>query len=94
MEKNLSQSGQTVYALSQWSLKKYNKIKCFDSSRVFLSRWEQRGWSLCEIMDQAGAGFQKPGQQQRLWFPVEAGQDEYIKEICSSEGLIFNPARL
>ena len=28
-----------------------------------------RGWSLCEIMDQAGAGFYKPGQQQRLLFP-------------------------
>ena len=53
-----------------------------------------RGWSLCEIMDQAGAGFHKPGQQQRLLFPVEAGQDDYIKEICSPEGLIFNPARL
>ena len=45
-------------------------------------------------MDQAGAGFHKPGQQQRLLFPVEAGQDDYIKEICSPEGLIFNPARL
>ena len=42
---------------------------------------DQRGWSLCEIMDQAGAGFIKPGQQQRLLFPVEAGQDDYIKEI-------------
>ena len=49
----------------------------------------QRGWSLCEIMEQAGAGFHKPGQQQRILFPVEAGQDEYIKEICSPEGLIF-----
>ena len=45
-------------------------------------------------MDHAGAGFHKPGQQQRLLFPVEAGQDDYIKEICSPEGLIFNPARL
>ena len=27
-------------------------------------------------------------------FPVETGQDDYIKEICSTEGLIFNPARL
>ena len=42
-----------------------------------------RGCSLCEIMDQAKAGFHKPGQQQRLKFPVEAGQDNYIKEICS-----------
>jgi hypothetical protein len=41
-----------------------------------------RGWSLCEIIDQAGAGFPKPGQQQRLLFPVEAGQYDYIKEIC------------
>ena len=40
-----------------------------------------RGWSLCEIMKQAGAGFHKPEQQQRLLFPVEAGQDDYIKEI-------------
>ena len=40
-----------------------------------------RGWRLCEIIDQAGAGFHKPGQQQRLLFPVEAGQDDYIKEI-------------
>ena len=45
-------------------------------------------------MDQAGAAFHKPGQQQRLLFPVEAGQDDYIKEICSPEGLIFNPVRL
>ena len=53
-----------------------------------------RGWCLCEIMDQSGAGFDKPGQQQRLLFPVEAEQDVYIKEICSPEGLIFNPAKL
>ena len=45
-------------------------------------------------MDQAGAGFHKPGQQQRLLFPVEALQDDYIKETGSQEGLIFNPARL
>ena len=45
-------------------------------------------------MDQAGAGFHKHGHQQRLLFRVEAGQDDYIKEICSPEGLIFNPARL
>ena len=45
-------------------------------------------------MDQAGAGFQRPGQQQRLLFPVEAGEGDYIEEICSPEGLIFNPARL
>ena len=38
---------------------------------------------MCEIIDQAGAGFYKPGQQQRLLFPVEAGQ-----EICSPEGLV------
>ena len=44
-------------------------------------------------MDQAGAGFHRPGQQQRLLFPVEAGQDDYIQEIRPSEGLIFNPAR-
>ena len=54
----------------------------------------QRGWSLWEIMEQVGAGFHKPEQQQRLVLPVEAGQDDYIKEICSPEGLIFNPARL
>ena len=53
----------------------------------------QRGWSLWEIMEQAGAGFHKPEQQQRLVLPVEAGQDDYIKEICSPEGFIFNPAR-
>ena len=53
-----------------------------------------RGWSLCEIMEQAGAGFYKPGQQQRLLFPVEAGQDDYFKEICSPEGLTFNPTRI
>ena len=51
-----------------------------------------RGWSLCEIIDQAGAGFYSPGQQQMLLFPLEAGQDDYIKEICSPEGLVFNPA--
>ena len=53
-----------------------------------------RGWSLCEKMDQAGAGFHKSGQQQRLLVPVEAGQDDYIKEICSHEGFNFIPARL
>ena len=53
-----------------------------------------RGWSLCEIMDQAGAELHKSGQQQRLLFPEEAGQDDYIKEICSPKGLVFNPARL
>ena len=53
-----------------------------------------RGWSLCEIMDQAGAGFYKPGQQQRLSL-LEGKQDKMtIKEICSPEGLNFNPARL
>ena len=40
-------------------------------------------------MDQTGAGFHKPGQQQMLLFPVEAGQDDYIKEICSPEGLVL-----
>ena len=44
-------------------------------------------------MEQTGAGFHKPEEQQRLVLPVEAGQDDYIKEICSPEGLIFNPAR-
>ena len=43
-------------------------------------------------MNQAGAGFHKPGQQQRPLFPVEAGQDDYIKEICPPEGLVLNPA--
>jgi hypothetical protein len=37
-----------------------------------------RGWSLCEIMNQAEAGFHMPGQQQRLLFPVSAGQDDYM----------------
>ena len=45
-------------------------------------------------MDQAGAGFYKPGQQEKFLFPVEAGKDDYIKEICFPEGLIFNRARL
>ena len=45
-------------------------------------------------MDHAGAGFHEPGQQQRPLFLVEAGQDDYNKEICSPEGLTFNPARL
>ena len=45
-------------------------------------------------MDQAGAGFHRPGQQQRLLFTVEAGQNDYIKEMCSPKGLIFNPVRL
>ena len=40
-------------------------------------------------MEQAGAGFHKPEQQQRLVLPVEAGQDDYIKEICSPEGFFF-----
>ena len=53
-----------------------------------------RVWSLCEIMDQAGAGCHKPGKQQWLLFPVEEGQDDYIKEICSPDGIIFNPTRL
>jgi hypothetical protein len=44
-------------------------------------------------MEQAGAGFHKHRQQQRLLFPVEAGQDDSIKEICSPKGLIFNPAK-
>jgi hypothetical protein len=30
-------------------------------------------------MGQAGAGFHKPEQQQKLVFPVEAGQDDNIK---------------
>ena len=55
---------------------------------------ELRGWSLCEIIDEAGAGFYRPGQQQRLLFSVKAGQGDYIKEICSPEGLVFNPARI
>ena len=38
-----------------------------------------RGWSLCEIMYQAGAGFHKPGQQQRLLSSNEAGQGDYLK---------------
>ena len=42
-----------------------------------------RDWSLCEIMDQAGAGFHKPGQQQMLLFPMEAGQDDFTNEISS-----------
>ena len=55
----------------------------------------QGAGTLCEIMEQAGAGFHKPGQQQRLLFPVEAEQDDYINEICSPEGLLFfYPARL
>ena len=58
------------------------------------SKCDQRGWSLCEIMEQTEAGFHKPEKQQRLLFPVEAGQDDFIKEICSPKGLIFNPARL
>ena len=41
------------------------------------------------MMDQAGAG-----QQQMLLFPVEAGQDDHIKEIFSPDGLVFNPATL
>ena len=45
-------------------------------------------------MDQAIVGFDKPGQQQRFLFRVEAGQDDYIKEICFPEGLIFNPVRI
>ena len=43
-------------------------------------------------MDQARAGFHKRGQQK--WFPVKAGQDDYIKEIGSPEALLFNPTRL
>ena len=46
-------------------------------------------------MDQAGAGIYKSGQQKKASVPwVEAGQDDYIKKICSPEGLIFNPSRL
>ena len=54
-----------------------------ERDRLFPGRGRRsiRGWSLCEIIDQAGAGFPKSGQQQRLLFPVEAGQDDYIKEI-------------
>ena len=48
---------------------------------TYIDMLHVRGWSLCEIMEQAGAGFHKPGQQQSLLFPVEAGQDDYIKEI-------------
>ena len=47
---------------------------------VFMNNLE-RGWNLCEIMEHAGAGFHKPGQQQSLPFPVETGQDDYNKEI-------------
>ena len=48
--------------------------------QVFQRFWwmiisELRGWSLCEIIDQAGAGFYKAGQQQRLLFP-ELKQDK------------------
>jgi hypothetical protein len=44
----------------------------------FIPHPYQRGWSLCEIIDHAGAGFYKPGQQQRLLFPVEAGPYDFI----------------
>ena len=46
-----------------------------------ISDYLLRGWSLREIMDQTRAGFHNPGQEQRLLFPVKAGQDDYIKEI-------------
>ena len=58
---------------------------CSSSAKNLL----KRARSFCEIMDQTGAGFLKPGQQQRLLFLVQAGQNDYIKEICSPEGLIF-----
>ena len=48
-------------------------LKCKTLNNFFLDRYYNlllRGWSLCEIRDQAGAGFYKPGQQQRLMFPV------------------------
>ena len=65
-----------------------------EKNKTGIKHKKKHCWSLCEIMDQAGAGFHKPEQQQRLLFPVEVGQDDYIKEMCSTEGLIFNPARL
>ena len=68
--------------------------KKHQQKNLAIKKFCQRGWSLCEIIDQAGAGFNKPGQQQRLLSSVEAGQDDYIKEICSPEGLTFNPVRL
>ena len=40
-----------------------------------------RSCRLCEISDLAGAGYHKPRQQQSPMFPVEAGPDDYIKEI-------------
>ena len=44
---------------------------CVETAFNLLGRfvYDVRGWSLCEIMDQAGAGLYKAGQQQRLLFP-------------------------
>ena len=79
------------------------KMKCYQNWNVAVNEMllnlkkslkNQRGWSLCEIIEHKGAGFYKPGQQQRLLFPVEAGQDDYNIEKSSPEGLVFNPARL
>ena len=50
---------------------------------------EQQTWKRLTIK-----GCMGHGHQQRLLFHVEAGQDDYIQEICSPEGLILNPARL
>ena len=47
---------------------------------VNIGKWLfPRGKSLHEIMNQAGAGFHRPGEQQRLLLPPEAGQNDCIK---------------
>ena len=62
--------------------------------QVFQRFWwmiisELRGWSLCEIIDQVGAGFYKAGQQQRLPFP-ELKQDKMtISKKFAPQGLNF-----
>ena len=68
-----------IFSFILWILKNVIYTLCiswhFFSSVLFfflcilLNQICTRGWTLCEIMDQEGAGFLKPGQQQRLLFP-------------------------
>ena len=55
-------------------------VSCHPSLQSKYGSFNQRGWSFCEIMDQAGVRFHKPGQQPRLLFPVEVGQDLTISK--------------
>ena len=76
--------------MAQWIRRQSPKPKIGGSSPPSgTTNFDERGWSLCEIMDQVGAGFYKAGQQQRLPFP-ELKQDKMtISKKFAPQGLNF-----